>query len=239
MPQIPRNGRLPASALLVSADRTWLASTTAFLAASTTAVRTAENSAEAVEALVRDLPDVTVVAPPLSSGSALTLIGHVGILREARRLGIIYVAERERELADHVRLLRAGANDWFPRGLPASEAASRITALLNALHEGPTDPYIRRGPLVLTPLTRTAAVGDVDLALSDREFSILAVLAHAVGRAMTASELAKAVGARRTPHTTRDMDATIRRLHAKLGAARGLLDSSPRYGYRIRFVAPL
>ena len=64
------------SALLVSGDRTWLAATTAFLIGTTRSVRTAETLSEATEVLVRDLPDVTVVAPPLSEGAALTLVGQ-------------------------------------------------------------------------------------------------------------------------------------------------------------------
>ena len=63
--------------LLVSADRSWLASATAFLVASTRALSTAETASEAVQTAMSNPPDVAVIAPPLGEGSALALISQL------------------------------------------------------------------------------------------------------------------------------------------------------------------
>lgn len=236
---LPKTPVRDGTVLLVSADRSWLASATAFLVASTRALSTAETAPEAIEAAMSHPPDVAVIAPPLGEGSALSLIHQLTTLREQLPLGIVYVADREREFAEHSRLMRAGANDWFPRGLPAPEAAKRIAALVDAVRTTDPDREVRRGPLVLHPATREVTIGGAPAVLSDREFAILIALAAAAGRVMTAPEIAVAIGARRGTHTTRMITEALEAIHVKLGAARGLLESSRRHGYRLRFVAPL
>src|SRR3954467_1811418 len=119
--------------LLVSGDRTWLASATAFLVAEARTLSTAETASEAIDIAMGHPPDVVVVAPPIQDGSALLLINQLTVLRARGRLGIVYVSDREREMADHVKLMRAGTNDWFPRGISPVEAARRISALLTEI----------------------------------------------------------------------------------------------------------
>lgn len=225
------------TALLVSGDREWLASATAFLAGATRSLSTAETAAEATDVAMRQPPDVAVVAPPLAAGAALGLVAQLALLRDYRPIGIVYVTDREREVADHVRMMRAGANDWFPRGLAAREAATRIAALMNEIRA--TDPArLQRGPLTLDFTARQAIVGGASVPLTPREFAVLGVLVRSAGRIMAPTQIAAALGARRGLATTRMIAESIAGLHQKLGAARGLLESSRRDGYRLRFVAP-
>jgi DNA-binding response OmpR family regulator len=225
--------------LLVSADRSWLASATAFLAAARCTLSTAETAAEALDSAMRQPPDVAVVAPPIGDGSPLGLITQLTTLRDRVRLGIVYVADREREFAERSRLIRAGANDWFPRGLAPSDAACRIAALMDEIRDGGAAPAVVRGPLTIDRTTRRATVGGRDVEVTDREFAILDALATASGRVMPAPELATAIGARRGPYVARSIADAVMHLHEKLGAAKGLLEVSRRHGYRLRFVAPL
>jgi DNA-binding response OmpR family regulator len=229
-----RNGAV----LLVSADRPWLASATAFLAAATRSLTTAETASEAIDSAMGHPPDVVVIAPPIGESSPLTLINQIAVLRDRAPLGIVYVTEREREVAEHSRLMHAGANDWFPRGLPASEAARRIIALLAEIRSRGPRRRLTRGPLSLDGISKEAMVGGVPLELSVAEFAILEALAFAAGRVLSPAELAAAIGARRGSRAARSVSTQIDALREKLGAARGLLETSRRYGYRLRFVAP-
>jgi DNA-binding response OmpR family regulator len=230
----PRGGIV----LLVSADRSWLASAAAFLAAATHTLSTAETAPEAIDAAMRQPPDVAVVAPPIGNGSPLALIAQLTTLRDLVPLGIVYVAEREREFAEHSRLIRAGANDWFPRGIPASDAARRIAALVDEIRGKGQAPAVVRGPLVLDRKLRRVLVGGGEVLVTDREFAILDALATASGRVLSPADLAGAIGARRGPNVPRTIAESVMSLHEKLGAARGLLEISRRHGYRLRFVAP-
>src|ERR1043166_4239598 len=132
--------------LLVSGDRSWLASATAFLVAETRTLSTAETALEAIDMAMSHPPGVVVVAPPIQDGSALLLINQLTALRARGRLGIVYVSDREREMSDHVKLMRAGTNDWFPRGISPVEAARRVAALLAEIVSEP-NTEITRGPL--------------------------------------------------------------------------------------------
>src|ERR1041385_8137026 len=91
---VPREG----SVLLVSGDRTWLASATAFLVSETRTLSTAETAGEAIDVAMRHPPDVVVVAPPMSDGAPLALISQLTSLRSRAPLGIVYVSDREREV---------------------------------------------------------------------------------------------------------------------------------------------
>lgn len=229
--------RRDGSVLLVSADRPWLASATAFMVAATRSVATAETATEAIDNAMAHPPDVVVIAPPIGEGSALLLISQLTILRDRAPLGIVYVTDREREASEHGRLMRAGANDWFPRGLPSREAVDRVAALLVEIREG-SPRSVTRGPLSVDFGARQAAVGGTPLDLTAVEFEILHALAMAAGRIMSQRDLALALGARRGSRASRSIGVTIERLRDKLGAARGLLETNRRDGYRLRFVAP-
>lgn len=229
--------RRDGSVLLVSADRPWLASATAFLVAATGSLSTAETAAEAIDNAMAHPPDVAVIAPPIGEGSALLLINQLTVLRDRAPLGIVYVTDREREASEHGRLMRAGANDWFPRGLPAREAAERVAALLGEIRA--SAPHsVTRGPLSVDFASRHAEVGGVRLELTAVEFEILHALAMAAGRIMSQRDLASALGTRRGSRRSRSIGGTMERLRDKLGAARGLLEMNRRDGYRLRFVAP-
>lgn len=225
--------------LLVSGDRPWLASATAFLVAATRSLSTAETATEAIDHAMGHPPDVVVIAPPIGDGSPLMLINQLTQLRERGALGIVYVTDRERELTEHARLMRAGTNDWFPRGLPPNETAARIAALLSEILAAPHLRAVIRGPLRLDLIAKDARVGGVSLGLNNVEFRILEALALAAGRMLTQREIATAVGARRGSQAARSIDARIMGLCDKMGAARGLLEASRRNGYRLRFVAPV
>jgi two-component system KDP operon response regulator KdpE len=231
--QAPRSGAV----LLVSADRPWLASATAFLVAATGSLSTAETAAEAIDNAMAHPPDVAVIAPPIGDGSALLLINQLTVLRDRAPLGIVYVTDREREASEHGRLMRAGANDWFPRGLPAREAADRVAALLAEIRS-PSPRCVMRGPLNVDIASRRADVGGAPLELTPAEFKILQALAMAAGRIMSQRDLASVLGVRRGSRASRSIGGTIERLRDKLGAARGLLETNRRDGYRLRFVAP-
>ena len=231
-PEPPREGTV----LLVSGDRTWLASATAFLVAETRSLSTAETAREAIDVAMRHPPNVVVIAPPISDGAPITLINQLTTLRSQAPLGIVYVSDRDREISEHARLMRAGTNDWFPRGLAPGETARRISALLAEII-GTPPRSVTRGPLRLDLGQRQALVGDVPIPLTQMEFKILEALALAAGRILSQRELTTAVGARAGSRVARSVVGSALTLREKLGAARGLLEINRRDGYRLRFVA--
>jgi DNA-binding response OmpR family regulator len=224
--------------LLVSADRPWLASATAFLIVLARSLSTAETAVEAIDIAMSNPPDVAVIAPPIGNGSPVLLVDRLAALRDRAPFGIVYVADHDRELTLHAALMRAGANECFSRGVPIGEAAARVVGVLREIRAAGLADTVTRGPLTVDFVARTALVNGVPLALTDGEFSILCVLARAVGRVMTQGEVAAAIGARRGSKTSRSIPARVESLRAKLGAAEFLLQTSRRDGFRLRFAPP-
>jgi len=224
--------------LLVSADRPWLASATAFLIVLARSLSTVETAVEAIDIAMGNPPDVAVIAPPIGNGSPVLLIDRLATLRDRAPLGIVYVADHERELTLHAALMRAGANECFSRGVPIGEAAARVVGVLREIRAVGVAHPVTRGPLTVDFAAHTARVNGVPLALTEGEFSILSALARAVGRVMTQGEVAAAIGARRGSKASRSVPARVESLRQKLGAAEFLLQTSRRDGFRLRFAPP-
>lgn len=224
--------------LLVSADRSWLASAAAFLIVSARSLSTAETSVEAIDIAMGHPPDVAVIAMPIDDSSPILLIDRLVVLRERAPLGIVYVADRERDLMLETRLMRAGANECFPRGVSVGEAAVRIAAVLREILAVESPRLVVRGPLTVDFVARDAFVNGMPLQLNESEFSILRALARAVGRVMTQGEVAAAIGARRGSRASRSIAVRVESLREKLGVAESLLETNRRDGYRLRFAPP-
>ena len=91
------------------------------------------------------------------------------------------------------------------------ELRARIGAVLRrglGHSEGPC----RAGDIVVDPARRKAWVGDREVALSNKEFGLLRVLAGDPARVFTKRELLEAVWGYRSPARTRTLDSHASRL---------------------------
>ena len=116
---------------------------------------------------------------------------------------------------DRVRGLTAGADDYLTKPFNFEELRARIGAVLRrraARREGP----IRVGELVVDPLRRQVWVGERDVALSKKEFTLLRLLASDPTRVFPKEELLNEVWAYRNPGRTRTLDSHASRLRRKL-----------------------
>jgi DNA-binding response OmpR family regulator len=126
----------------------------------------------------------------------------------------------------------------LPSASPA-ELDARLR-LLPPFHRGnePAGAFRRTRPLILGELiidqdAHTAYLGRTPLALTYREFELLAHLARYPGRVFTRSELLERVWRLDTAAGTRTIDVHIRRLRAKLGPHHHLLCTVRNTGYQL------
>ncbi|HET7455710.1 MAG TPA: response regulator transcription factor [Solirubrobacterales bacterium] len=100
------------------------------------------------------------------------------------------------------------------------ELRARIKAILRRrahANEGPT----RIGELTVDPGRRRVMVGERFVALSNKEFALLRILASDPTRVFTKEELLAAVWAYRGPSKTRTLDSHASRLRRKLDPDHG------------------
>jgi DNA-binding response OmpR family regulator len=117
--------------------------------------------------------------------------------------------------AERVRGFDCGADDYLVKPFHYPELLARISALLRrrvGRHEGPT----RVGDLVVDPARRRVWVEGRDVALSNKEFTLLRVLASDPIRVFSKKELLEDVWGYRTEARTRTLDSHASRLRRKL-----------------------
>jgi DNA-binding response OmpR family regulator len=167
-------------------------------------------------------PDATIVDLGLPDGDGLELIALVRGSEGGSidpDLPILVLTGRTGEL-ELLRGFRRGCDDYLSKPFSYPELHARIGALLRRTRRRPAARRLRAGALVLDPLSRQAWCGEQPLALSNKEFALLRMLASEPTRVFTRDELLRGVwGFRAGEIATRTLDTHAARLRRKLLAA--------------------
>jgi DNA-binding response OmpR family regulator len=134
-------------------------------------------------------------------------------------LPIIVLSGRATEV-DRVRGLEAGADDYVTKPFHYQEVAARIRSVLrrrDSRREGPR----RIGDLFIDPGRREVRVGDHEIKLANKEFSLLRALASDPHRVFRKEELLRDVWGFRSMGRTRTLDSHASRLRRKLDPENG------------------
>jgi len=133
-------------------------------------------------------------------------------------LGIV-VCTQSSTVAQRVRGLRLGADDWITKPAHPEEVAARIEAVVRRRKR--SQPRADAGPVVAGELEIRADqfqafVAGRSLALTRREFELLQVLADGQGRVIEREDLYQRVWGYAMAHGDRSVDVFVRKLRAKL-----------------------
>jgi DNA-binding response OmpR family regulator len=133
-------------------------------------------------------------------------------------LGVIVCTERS-TVAQRVRGLRLGVDDWIGKPCHPEEVVARIEAVLRRRRRA--RPQLESGPLVAGELEIRAdrfqafVAGD-SLDLTRREFELLQLLADAQGQVLEREAIYQRVWGYAMAHGDRSVDVFIRKLRQKL-----------------------
>jgi DNA-binding response OmpR family regulator len=134
-------------------------------------------------------------------------------------------------LADRVKGLGLGADDYLPKPFEFAELVARIRAL-GRRAAAPLPPVLSHGDLMLDPARRVAIRGGRRLALTAKEFAVLECLLAAQGALVSAEDLLERVWDENADLFTRTVKTTLGRLRASLGDP-PLIQTVREGGYRI------
>jgi DNA-binding response OmpR family regulator len=159
-----------------------------------------------------------VVDPALLGPLAWDFIERVcGMLPD---LGVI-VCTQGATLAQRVRGLRLGADDWIAKPSHPDEVMARIEAVVRRHRRGrtreDTGPLVA-GELEVRPDRFQAYVAGESLDLTRREFELLQVLADHGGKVLERDEIYQRVWGYTMIHGDRSVDVFVRKLRSKLQA---------------------
>jgi DNA-binding response OmpR family regulator len=152
------------------------------------------------------------------------------LMREPLRTRVLMLTAAG-TIADRVRGLTIGADDYLPKPFAYPELVARIRALGRRTQPA-VPPVLVRGDLALDPAQRVATRAGTRLALGPKELAVLEYLLAAQGRVVSAEELLERVWDEATDPFTTTVKATMNRLRAKLGEP-PVIETVPRAGYRI------
>lgn len=122
-------------------------------------------------------------------------------------------------LADRVRALRSGADDWVTKPCHPEELIARIQAVMRRRRVGELpveDEAITVGELTIRPDRFDAYVGDEAAGLSRKEYDLLRQLAAAPGRVLEREVIYQRVWGYAMVRGDRSVDVFVRKLRNKL-----------------------
>jgi DNA-binding response OmpR family regulator len=150
-------------------------------------------------------------------------------LRQRSGMAIIVVTARGEE-PERVLALDAGADDYLVKPFGLAELLARMRAVLRRMRQGPE--VLRHGPLTVDLRTRKVSVSGHDVALTPKEFDILACLAADPGRVVTRQEILESAWDAHWYGPTKVLDVHVAALRRKLGLP-GLIENVYGRGFRL------
>ncbi|HTW12163.1 MAG TPA: response regulator transcription factor, partial [Solirubrobacteraceae bacterium] len=122
-------------------------------------------------------------------------------------------------VADRVRGLRGGADDWITKPCHPEELLARIQAVLRRRRIGempPEEETVVAGELAIRPDRFDAYVGEEPAGLSRKEYELLQQLAGAAGRVLEREQIYQRVWGYTMVRGDRWVDVFVRKLRTKL-----------------------
>ncbi len=150
---------------------------------------------------------------------ALTGLDYVErVAAELPAMGLLVVSPRS-TVAQRVRALRAGADDWISKPCHPEELLARVHAVLRRRRLGDmpdVEATLVAGELSIRPDQFDAYVGLQPAGLSRREYELLRVLALLEGRVLERERIYERVWGYTMARGDRSVDVFVRKLRAKL-----------------------
>ena len=187
-------------------------------------VASAASAAEGWERLGE--ADVVVLDWMLPDEDGLRFLARLRRTPAYEVLPVLMLTARASE-RDRVEGLLGGADDYLTKPFSSAELAARLTALLRRSR---VPERIERGPLRIELAAARVFLEGAEVALTRREFDLLAFLAAHPGRVYAREELLERVWGATFEGTPRTVDQHVAQLREKLGA--GWIETVRGRGYR-------
>src|SRR6202171_4492084 len=135
--------------------------------------------------------------------------------RRRNRVPVLIITARD-AVADRVKGLDLGADDFLVKPFDLEELAARIRAVLRR-HAERAEPVVSFGGLALDPAARTVRLRDRDVPVSAREFALLEALLDRPGAALSRTQLEERLYGWGQEIASNSIEVHVHNLRKKLG----------------------
>jgi len=193
----------------------------------------AATAAEGLAQAATQSPDLVILDLGLPDREGHEVLAE---LRQWSQVPVLMLSVRDAE-SEKVRALDRGANDYVTKPFGIQELMARLRALLRnrASGEPETPPHYDDGRLQIDLARREVALDGVPLALTRKEYAVLAMLLRHAGRVVTQQQLLREVWGATHVQDTHYLRIVLGKLRQKLGddpATPRWLKTEPGVGYR-------
>ena len=139
-----------------------------------------------------------------------------GLRKKGASLPVLVITARD-SVADRVKGLDAGADDYLVKPFDLTELSARIRALMRR-QAGRSSPVIEHGPLSLNPATHEVTLDGAPVSLSAREFALLHAFLEQPGVPLSRTQLEERLYGWDEDIESNVVEVYIHSLRRKLGA---------------------
>ena len=151
-------------------------------------------------------------------------------LRKRRATVPVLIATARDAIGDRIAGLDAGADDYVVKPFDVDELLARIRALIRR-SAGRAEPVFSHRGVTLNPATREAAVGNVPVALSAREWAVLEPMLQRPGVVFSRTQLEQKLYGWKDDISSNAVEVYVHGLRKKLGS--DLIETVRGLGYLV------
>jgi len=176
-------------------------------------------------------PSLILLDIMLPGEDGLTILKKIRGNNYTSSVPVMMVSAKSAEY-DKVTGLDLGADDYIAKPFGMAELVARVKALLRRSGVKTTPERLQRNELIVDVAKHTVTSGGQNIALTHKEFSLLAYLMENAGRAFTREQLLETVWGYDYEGGTRTVDVHVQTLRSKLGASGSYVETVRGVGYR-------
>ena len=170
---------------------------------------------EAAElALASERYDLVLLDLGLPRKSGLDVLA--ALRKRGEAVPVLVLTARD-AVADRVKGLDTGADDYLVKPFDLDELSARVRALLRR-QAGRAEPLIRHGELTLNPASHEATLRGAELSLTAREFALLEALLERPGAILSKTQLEERLYGWNEEVESNTVEVYVHSLRRKLGA---------------------
>jgi len=192
----------------------------------------ATNATEGLALAATRSPDLVILDLGLPDREGHEVLAE---LRQWTQVPVVMLSVRDAE-AEKVKALDAGANDYVTKPFGIQELMARLRVMLRSRPGEPEAPQrYDDGELVVDLARREVTLGGEPLALTRKEYAVLAMLLRHAGRVVTQQQLLRDIWGATHTHDSHYLRIVIGKLRQKLGddpTAPRWLKTEAGVGYR-------